>query len=374
VTSVEAAVSAIRRWGEARDWAGADPYDALNSPLAPALTLGTRVGRRLLTQTVKLSPIDLRPVLRIKPEWNAKAIGLVASAYAHLAAAGDESAGREAERWLTWLASNHAGEEAGLAWGYPFEVQTRFFRYARGIPNTIATSFVAQAFLDGADLLGDERWHARADSAGDFLLARMLVREPQREYFRYVPGEAELVHNANLLACAVLARMGRGHDASAALATTLSAQRADGSWNYAEGPDGDWVDNFHTGYVLQSLALCAGLRPDVEERLMRGLDHWHRVLFHADGTPRPAPGRTFPVDAHDYATAIDTWVAVAARHPAALDRAHRLARLLVERMLDPAGFVRFQQHRIWTSKVPFIRWTTAPSFRALAALGSTSQD
>src|SRR5439155_19568199 len=80
----EAAVDRIRAWGEARDWCGYDPYDALRSPFAPALTLGTRLGRRVLTQAVKLSPLNLRPVLRIPRARNEKAIALVASAYSLL--------------------------------------------------------------------------------------------------------------------------------------------------------------------------------------------------------------------------------------------------------------------------------------------------
>ena len=42
MTGTSRALDAIRRWGEARDWRGYDPYDALNSPFAPVLTLGTR--------------------------------------------------------------------------------------------------------------------------------------------------------------------------------------------------------------------------------------------------------------------------------------------------------------------------------------------
>ena len=34
----------------------------------------------------------------------------------------------------------------------------------------------------------------------------------------------------------------------------------------------------------------------------------------------------------------------------------------------PDGHVAFQKRRLWTSRVPFVRWTTAPSFRALARL------
>src|SRR5581483_11647740 len=71
-----AAVDAIRRWGERCDWRGYDPYDGLSSPLAPFLTLGTRGGRRVLTQVVKQCPVNLRPLLRIRPAWNSKALAL----------------------------------------------------------------------------------------------------------------------------------------------------------------------------------------------------------------------------------------------------------------------------------------------------------
>ena len=373
--SIERAVSKMREWGQVGDWRGYDPYDALNSPFAPMLTLGTRPGRRTLTQVVKLSPLNLRPLLGIKRERSAKAIALVASGYARLAAAGDPTAAADAERWLDWLLSNHSGDEDGLAWGYHFDVQTRFFSYARATPNTIATSFVAHAFLDGVELLGEERWSDAALSAGRFLTSRLLVDGPNGTYFRYLPCDDQLVHNANLLACAVLARAATlfsddelAEPAHRALATSLAAQREDGSWLYAEGPRGAWVDNFHTAYILESLARCSDLDADVAEQLERGLEYWQRECFLADETPRYAPGRTYPIDAHCYATAIDTWLALANHHPEGVEHAERIAHLLVARMLDSAGFVHFQQHRLWTSRVPFVRWMTAPSFRALAGV------
>jgi hypothetical protein len=302
-------------------------------------------------------------------------LSLVASGYARLAAAGDRSARAEAERWLDWLLSNHCGDDTGLAWGYHFDVETRFFAYRRGTPNTIATTFAVQALLDGVELLGENRWAEPALSGGRFLTSRMLVQNSESSHFRYVPSEDQLVHNANTLACAALARTstllgdhGFVELAQRALATSLAVQRPDGSWPYAEGEHGNWVDNFHTGYVLESLAYCASLSPEVEERLEHGLDYWHRELFLDDGTPKYAPGQTYPLDAHCYATAIDAWLAVADHRPEALGRAERIASLLVDRMLDSAGFVRFQQRRFWTNRVPFVRWTTAPSFRALAGL------
>ena len=353
----------VRAWGEARDWRGYDPYDALNSPIAPLLTLGSGFGRRLLTQALKLSPLNLRPLLGIKPAWNAKAVALVASAYVRLAAAGDETARPHAARWLDWLEENHSGGDFGLAWGYHFPVQTRFFPYDSGVPNTIATAFAAHAFLDARDLLGDERRGEVARSAAQFLVGRLLRDEPGGAYFRYLPGEDELVHNANLLACGVLARAGVEHDARNPLVSSLVAQRADGSWPYSERAGGDWVDNFHTSYVLESLAHCRTLDPAVVPALERGIGYWRRELFLPDGTPKYTPTRLFPVDAHCYASAIDAWVALGD-----VMEARRLAQLLVGRMQDPAGFIWFQRRRFLTNRVPFVRWTTAPSFRALAGL------
>ena len=369
------AVGRIRSWGEARDWKGYDPYDALNSPLAGPLSLVTPLGRRLLTQTVKLAPLNLRPAPGIRPSWNPKAVALVASAYARLGAAGDSAARDRAARWLDWLGAHNRAGSGGMAWGYNFDVQTRVFRYQAHTPNTIATSFAAQAFMDSWELEGDAQREAVVRGVVGFLVENMRVDRAGRSYFTYLAGEDELVHNANLLACAVLVRAGRLADdltliepALEPIATSLAAQRTDGSWPYADAPGHQWVDNFHTGYVLDSLSECARAMPEAGVAVERGLDYWQRELFLADGTPKYFPDRTLPVDAHCYATAIDTWLAVTDRRPEALGRAERQAALLVERMLDRRGYVHFQQRRLWRSRVPYVRWSTAPSFRALAGL------
>jgi hypothetical protein len=377
--SVELAtgIARIRAWGEERDWRGFDPYDALNSPFERLLTFGRPLGRRVLTQAVKRSPLNLRHALRIEPTWNAKALALVASGYARLWASDsrDERARDQARRWLAWLVEHHAGAGPDLAWGYPFNVQTRFFGYERDTPNTIATSFVIQGLVDGHELLGEESWGEAAVAASEFLTAEMLVQDRAHTYFRYLPGESELVHNANLLACAAVTRTAQvvqGKPAEEtiqkALRSSLTAQRRDGSWPYAEGSGGEWVDNFHTGYVLESLAILARSLPHLGEPLARGVAYWERELFLEDGTPKYFPKSAYPLDAHCYATAIDTWLALKDIHPNAVVNAERTARLLLERMLDPAGYVHFQRTRFWTNKVPFVRWSTAPAFRALAGL------
>ena len=155
--------------------AATTPTTRLNSPLAPYLTLGTRLGRRVLTQAVKLSPLNLRPALRIPPAWNAKAIALVASGYARLwAARGDEEARDQAERWLRWLIENSSAP-VGLGWGYHFDVQTRFFAYPRRDAerdrDELCRARAARRLRAASD---DEEWGDGALQSCEFLVARLL--------------------------------------------------------------------------------------------------------------------------------------------------------------------------------------------------------
>src|SRR5215475_11606293 len=62
--------------GEA--WKGYDPYDGLNSSLARVFPF--KVARTALTQLVKRSPLNLRPLLGIQKDYNPKALALMARA------------------------------------------------------------------------------------------------------------------------------------------------------------------------------------------------------------------------------------------------------------------------------------------------------
>ena len=65
----------------ANDWAGYDPYDALNSRFFTALPfLDSRLPRLLATQALKRSPVDLRPLMLVPRTQNPKAMALFLAA------------------------------------------------------------------------------------------------------------------------------------------------------------------------------------------------------------------------------------------------------------------------------------------------------
>ncbi|MFJ5530151.1 hypothetical protein [Streptomyces sp. NPDC093261] len=364
---VYALAERLHAWAEDRDWAGPDPYDGLTGPLGRVAV--HRVLRQSLLQAVKRSPLDLRPLLGIRPLRTATATGTAASACARLAARPEwrERALRLGRRTA---AEQLSGRYAGL-WRYEFDVQTRWAHYPASVPNLVATTFCADGCLDTGTL---------DDGAVLSLAHGLLGHLHNGEFFTYTPTSGVLVHNANLMGAALAARLSRTGTLPGALADRLAAaacdavevslagQRADGSWPYGDRPDLDWVDGFHTGYVLLRLHQ-AGTRlgMDVRTPLERGARHYLRDLFDgplpryfADGRPRRDPNND--------ATAV-RMAAWAAEHGlAAPGFACAVLAAVVDRYPGLGAGRRAGHPRgnraLWESP----RWSAAPLLDALTAL------
>lgn len=373
---------ALEQWGAARGWQGTDPYDGLNATrLVTPLRRGV-LGRRVITQAVKRSPLDLRPLLGIPPGHSAAALAHVVAAYARGGFLAPEEQEARLSAAVAQLDAERSSAFEEAAWGYHFPVQTRVLFYPRGAPNTIATAFAGLALLDAHEQSGDERLLRTAVQAGEFFLRHV----PQTEaapgaYFGYLLGDRTPIHNANMLVCALLARLAartggqRFTDAAqAGVVYTVTRQRPDGSWPYGEEPHLAWVDNFHTGYVLEALMTCeqAGLGGELGGAIDRGLAFARRELFLAEGTPKYTPSSTFPVDAQCVAQAIQTFALAAHRDPANRALAWRVFAVAHGMRRRDGAFV-FQRRRWWTNATPHVRWVAAPMLLALThllALGS----
>jgi hypothetical protein len=367
--------------GHARDWLGPDPYEGLNARRrATAPLRRSPLGRRVLIQAVKRSPVDLRRLLLIDPTPNAATIAQVASAYAR---GGFRERSVEIERLYGALETLDRLRLPGFAepcWGYPFDVQSRVVFYPRGTPNVIATCFAGDALLDAFDELGDPQLLERAAATGEFLIRHIPQTEDgEGAYFGYFPGDRSPIHNASLIVAAFLARLAShgfererySQAAEEAIRWTVSRQRDDGSWPYGEQPGISWVDNYHTGYVLDALRRCAtaGITTsECERAYAKGLEFFRRELVLADGTPRFYSTETFPIDASCVAQSIQTLSIAAADDPACAVEAERVFEFARRRMLDRHGLPIFQRRRLWANRIPHMRWVVAPLLNALTCL------
>ena len=83
---LEDTILRLEKYCRSRNWAGFDPYDALNSELFARTPLAkSRIARLAFTQFLKRSPVNLRPLLRVRPQQDPKALALFLMSYARRA-------------------------------------------------------------------------------------------------------------------------------------------------------------------------------------------------------------------------------------------------------------------------------------------------
>jgi hypothetical protein len=385
------AVSKLLRYCRSESWAGYDPYDALNSPLAHLLPFTNRFARIALTQLVKRSPFNLRPILGIKKALNPKGVAVAARAIMLLAdregcrlpgevedAPEYRTDGIEADfRFLmSRLASLRSPHYAEACWGYNFDWQSRAFFAPRGTPNVVCTVFAAHAYLDWYERTGGESVLEMATSSCRFLLDRLnRTKDSDGDCFSYTPLDHARVHNVNLLAAELLARTFKktGIDeyrdaAERAARFTLARQRSDGSWLYGEAKSQAWIDSFHTGFVLVSLK---HLVEDLDANGWRaaldaGYQFYEERFFLADGTPAYYHDRLNPHDVHSATQGVITFSEMTALMPNAQAMASRVVRWAIDHLQDPAGFFYFQRHRFYTIKTSYMRWAQSWMLYALS--------
>jgi hypothetical protein len=371
-------------WCRQHDFAGHDPFDALNSRIFQATPLAkSRNARLIWTQLLKRSPADFRVLARVPPERNAKGIALFALAQiANYRRVKTEECADQARSLLFELLSMKLDRYSGACWGYNFDWQSRNFFAERGTPTIVPTAFAARALIDAAQALQDLRdvYLQTARSVCDFIL-KDLPRTVDNETelcFSYGPNSDTRIFNASLLAAEVLASVGRfsgEHDlcdaAERATRYVVNNQREDGSWLYGTDPKQSWVDNFHTAYVLFSLKRIINMSSfgsEFQPALQRGYEYWKNNFFLAEGWPKYYHDDPYPADAHAAASAIVTFLECRELDRDASKLAQRVASWTIQNLRDSRGFFYYQRRRFYTVRKPYMRWTQAWMLYALARL------
>jgi hypothetical protein len=343
------AAEALLASAAAADFRGPDPFDALWFPW-PSVLVGGRRRRQALIQLHARAPVDLRKVYRRRHPRIAKALGLFGSVGVRIARLnGSERARELGARALALL---DADREAGpRAWGYPWDMQTRWSFYPAGTPNVVATAFAAGALLEGG-----EEHAARARDAAAWALEELWI-EPEG-YFGYHPGRPANIHNANLLGALLANVAGPPSDrAPRAIERTLAAQRADGSWPYGEAANLAWSDSFHTGYVLICLARMRHVDPRIDDALTRGAGHY-ACFFDPAGRALLWAGKPHPEDGHSAGTGLTTLALLHRRGLVGRESLERVARRVLGAGLQ-RGHVVHRRYRRGRTTVRYLRWCDA---------------
>jgi rhamnogalacturonyl hydrolase YesR len=376
---IKASVLGLEKWVEVHDYKGYEPFDGLSSALRP-LTFGNLFFDRLLLQLVRQSPWNLRPILGVKPLDSTIGRGYMAWGYCHmLRLTGDKRYRARIDACLGWLMANKSPGYAEYSWGKHFDFASRSGLYVAFEPILVWTALIAHAFLEAYEILGQKKYLNVADS-----VCRWIMKLPRNQTdngfclgYHNQDSSAD-IHNSNMVGAAVLARTAKHTGnreylvaAKGAMKYSCTRQLPDGAWLYGENPANHWIDNFHTGYDLDSLKCYIEYSGDreYEDKLKKGLDFYKKHFFEESGRPKYYHDRTYPVDSQCASQAIDTLANCSEFDAASLELGLKVAQWTIEHMRDRKGYFYYRQYPVGIkARTPMLHWAQATTYKALTFL------
>jgi hypothetical protein len=376
---VKTSLDAVQRWVEATNYRGYEPFDGLSSPLRP-LMMGNLFAERLLMQLIRQSPVNLRPLLGVTPKDSTKGQGYMAWGYLILyRATGQEDYLTKALKCLTWLDKNKVARFKNHSWSNHFDFVSRGGGYSKDDPIIVWTALIGHAYVEAYEITQDNRWLKIADSICGWIMALPREKTESGTCISYLPHVQSSIHNSNMLGAAILSRTAQhtGNKEYLSVARegmlySCSRQLPDGAWLYGEANKYHWIDNFHTGYNLESLrwySKCSGNR-EFQNCLDLGLAYFKANFFEPSGRPKYYHNRTYPVDIQCAGQAIETLAEFSDHDPDCLNIASRVASWTITNMQDAKGYFYYRQYPLVKAKTPMLHWGQGTMFVGLAVLFS----
>ena len=295
--------------------------------------------------------------------------------------AGEPKHLEKAAHFLDELEKSRCPSYEEFCWGYPFDWVTRNGVIKAGTPLITTTPYAFEAFLQVQELQPD---------AGRKKIIESIVRHTCTDIkdFKtsatastssYTPHDQGGVVNASAYRAFTLTSAAKflcdnslSAIAERNLNFVLENQNPDGSWPYAKDGVRDFVDHFHTCFVMKALAKIYRLNGDqrILAALAKGVDYYLKNLFGEDGMPRPfskAPRLTvYKCELYDCAECINLYLLLRKDFPQLDKTLETVVAGILKNWVKPDGSFRSRKLILGWDNVPMHRWAQSQMFRALA--------
>jgi hypothetical protein len=310
-------------------------------------------------------------------------------------ATGDSSQLENAVHFLTELERSRCGQFKEYCWGYPFDWVWRGGTIRRQTPLITTTPYCYEAFLQVAELLESEVRDQNPEVMQNLLdeykqilesIARHAATDikdfqtsERASSCSYTPYDGEGVINAAAYRAFLLTSASKvfcNEDywriAERNLNFVLENQNADGSWFYAVDGVRDFIDHFHTCFVMKALAKIHTLtgHEGCLTALEKGVAYYLTNLFDEEGLPKPfsqAPRLTvYKRELYDCAECINLCLLLRDRFPMLEITLEKVVAHILEAWVKRDGSFRSRKLHLGWDNVPMHRWGQAQMFRSLA--------
>ena len=310
-----------------------------------------------------------------------------------------------AMHFLRMLKQTRCSQFKEYCWGYPFDWVTRNGVIERQTPLITSTPYAYEAFLQVLQILRNSSELNSLSSACcppssvlrplDLLDDYKQIVESIARHARfgikdfktsetasscsYTPFDKGRVINAAAYRAFLLTSASQvfSNDnywkmAERNLNFVIENQNADGSWPYAVDGVRDFVDHFHTCFVMKALAKIHALtgHQACKEALAKAVSYYLNNLFDVDGLPKPfskAPRLTvYKRELYDCAECINLCLLLRDRFPQLEPPLEVVVKAILRDWIKADGSFRSRRLYWGWDNVPMHRWGQSQMFRALA--------
>jgi hypothetical protein len=299
-------------------------------------------------------------------------------------ATGEDKYHKRAVHFLSILEQTRCPGYSNFCWGYPFDWVTRNGVMAAGTPLITTTPYVYEAFSYVHRIDGNERWleimQSIAEHAANDIKDKEISTDAATAGYNPFDTTGGVINASAYRAFLLMsaANQFRRDDyryiAERNLNFVLNSQQPDGSWFYASDGVRDFVDHFHTCFVLKALAKIERMsgHEGCRKAIKAGTDYYLCNLFDERGLPKPfsrAPRLTvYRQELYDYAECINLGVLVTGQSSELDERVQTTLNDLLDHWQKPDGSFRSRRLLLDWDNVPMHRWAQSQLFRSLCFL------
>lgn len=269
------------------------------------------------------------------------------------------------------------------SWGYPFNWQTRNGIIKAGTPLVTTVPYCYEAFEHVYHIDRNDEWRGIMRSIAEHALLdyKDLPTGPDAASCTYTPNGGPGVVNASAYRSFLLTSAARefGDDrfsqaASKNLNFVLQSQNEDGSWPYSVDGTRDFVDHFHTCFVMKGIAKIERMIGHVGcvRALQKGVEYYLLNLFDERGLPKPfskAPRMTvYKHELYDYAECLNLGMLLRGSVPCLEQKIETVTTEILERWTKSDGSFRSRELLLGYDNVPMHRWGQSEIFRSLSLI------
>jgi len=355
-----------------------DQFDALTNSFLYRISHNKQLLRRIFIQIVAKSPVDLH-WMGMKKMLHTKTISDLLWFYS--VNKGD-GAITEINHFFELLLDRKL--EGGFSWGLNFPYASRFIDADSKMPNLYNTANSGISICHSYSFLNDKNKVAAREALDGIIVfiekELGFIDEKTKGWYVYYPGQDKPVYNVNALTLYLLAYIRKlGFNNSAFLNTRIRAiinllceeQEENGSWYYQRSGNGKWIDGFHTGFILESIAFVSkeGYKEELTKVLQNGWIFYINEMFTEEGFAKYyVNSDKYPIESQNYAQTIQTLSNISRwMHWDQKPLLDKIINITVNNLFDKKkGYFYYKKTKYSTYKMPYLRWAVTPMMLALS--------